>query len=104
MKEKEFITADFQQNLPGSRKINRSAQYQDIEEAVYDWYLLARERLISVTGPMLQEEALFTADGMEHADFKATNGWLQRFKERHNIRQLVVSGEADDVAAETIEA
>ena len=79
-------------------------QYQDIEEAVYDWYLLARECLIPVTGPMLQEEALFIADAMGHADFKASNGWLQRFKERHNIRQLVVSGEAGDVAFETIEA
>ena len=53
---------------------------------------------------MLQEEALVIANGLRHSEFKASNGWLQRFKDRHNIKQLVVSGEAGDVAVETIEA
>ena len=71
---------------------------------MYEWYLLARRRLVPVTGPMLQEEALAIVNGLGHSDFKASNGWLQRFKDRHNIKQLVVSGEAGDMAVETIEA
>ena len=56
-----------------------------------------------VTGPMLQEEALLIAKDLGISDdFNASNGWLQRFKERHNIKQLVVSGESEDVSEETV--
>lgn len=65
---------------------------------------MAREQLVPVTGPKLQEVTLVIANGLGHSKFKASNGWLQRFKDRHNIKQLVVSGEAGDVALETIEA
>ena len=62
---------------------------------MYDWYLLAREQLVPVTGPMLQAEALVIANGLGHSEFKASNGWLQRL----NL-SLVVSGEAGDVAVD----
>lgn len=67
--------------------------------------ILTREWLVPVTGPMLQEEErLVLVNGLGHSEFKVSNGWLQRFKDRHNIKQLVVSGEAGDVAEEMIEA
>ena len=46
---------------------------------------------------MLQEEA----EKMSHHQFKASNGWLESFKKRHNIRQFTVSGEAADILDET---
>ena len=63
---------------------------------------LARQRLVPVTGPMLQEEALI-AHSLGINDFKASNGWLQRFKDLNN-KQLVVSGESGDVNQETVTA
>ena len=57
-----------------------------------------------VSGPMLQEEALMIASLIENSDFKASNGWLHSFKQRHNNKQLVVSGEAGDVREETVQA
>ena len=53
---------------------------------------------------MLQEEALIVASRLGIKDFKASNGWLGRFKERNNIKQLVVSGESGDVNEETVTA
>ena len=35
-------------------------------------------------------------------DFKASNGWLHRFKSRHNITQGAISGESGDVSADTV--
>ena len=47
---------------------------------------------------MLQEEALQVASRLGNTTFKASNGWLEVFKKRHNIKQLMVSGESADVS------
>ena len=53
---------------------------------------------------MLQAEALLLAKELGNKSFKASDGWLQSFKQRHNIVQLVVSGESGDVREDTVEA
>ena len=104
LKNQESITHDNKTNAPADRKHLRDPQYEDIDSTVYDWYSLARQRLLPVSGPMLQEEALIVASRLGIKDFKASNGWLGRFKERHNIKQLVISGESGDVNEETVTA
>ena len=41
-------------NHPGNNKHARQARYQEINEALYNWYSLARESLVPINGPMLQ--------------------------------------------------
>ena len=77
-------------NVPSSRKRSRLPTHADINDAMYEWYSFTRERSIPVTGPMLQEEALQVASRLGNTTFKASNGWLEAFKKRHNIKQLVV--------------
>ena len=91
-------------HAPANRKRIRGASYQSIDDAVFQWHSLARESLIPVSGPMLFEEALLIAQRMENNEFKASNGWLQSFKARHNIKQLLISGESGDVNEETVQA
>ena len=97
LKAKESIIANFETNAPASRKRSRGTRYQDIDNAVYKWYRLAREQLVPVSGLILQSEALLLAKELGNNSFKASNCWLHSFKQRHNIIQLVVSGEAGDV-------
>ena len=104
LKNQESITRDYETNAPAARKRLRGPRYDDVDSTLYDWYCLARQRLVPVTGSMLQEEALIIARSLGINDFKASNGWLQRFKHRNNIKQLVVSGESGDVNQETVTA
>ena len=53
---------------------------------------------------MLQEEALLIAERLENSRFKASNGWLQSFKVRHNLKMLTVCGESASVPQGTVEA
>ena len=62
------------------------------EAAVYQWYVGETVKGIYVTGSALSEKAKLIYWQMHHADpdfnpdaFRATNGWLSSFKERHGI-------------------
>ena len=62
------------------------------EAAVYQWYVGETVKGIYVTGSALAEKAKLIYWQMHHTDlgfnpdaFRATNGWLSSFKERHGI-------------------
>ena len=65
-----------------------------VDERVYEWFASARSRNIPVSGRILQEKALKVAEGIGMNDFKASNGWLEAFRKRHNIRFRMLSGES----------
>ena len=73
-----------------NRDINRKRIYNynknaDINQLTWLWYQEACDLGETVNGPMLQERALYFASSLGRNDFKASNGWLNRFKIRHNI-------------------
>ncbi|XP_033106231.1 jerky protein homolog-like [Anneissia japonica] len=50
-----------------------------------------------ISGPLLQEKALMFAKELypdSHHKFKASNGWLTRFKGRHASRSVTLQGES----------
>ena len=51
---------------------------------------------------MLQEEALAITSELEKKEFKASNVWLEKWKNQHNIAQKNVAGEEDDVSEITV--
>ena len=80
IKNKEAILSEYEAFAPASRKRHRGGEFEDVNEAVYTWYSLVRQRSVQVTGPMLQEEARIIAEKMGHHQFRASNGWLESFK------------------------
>jgi len=75
LKQKDDIQALYENNPSESRKRKRLSQFDDIDEAVYQWYKLARQRQVPVNGPMLKEEALKIAETLGNRVFKASNDW-----------------------------
>ncbi|XP_052221853.1 tigger transposable element-derived protein 6-like [Dreissena polymorpha] len=68
-----------------------------------EWFKTARSQGIPLSGPMLQEKALFYASELGVTDLKASNGWLGRFRERHNINFAAVCGESNSVNQVTVD-
>ena len=71
--------------------------YQEINKALYKWYSLARESLVPINGPMLQEEAAEIAKQLakpEYAEFKASSGWLEKWKNAYGISQRSIERES----------
>ena len=105
LKKRDEITEEFERNDTSlSRKRNRGTSNDDLNDAVSKWFKLARQRNIPVSGPMIQEEAKIIAAKLGDSEFKASNGWLESFKKRHNIKQFIVSGEAADISEDTVQS
>ena len=80
---------------------------KEINKALYKWYSLARESLVPINGPMFQEEAAEIAKQLakpEYAEFKASSGWLEKWKNAYGISQRSIEGESGEAPIQTIEA
>ena len=83
---------------------NRKTTYDEIDNRMWDWFCQARAKNIPITGPLLQQEALMLSVKLGDCDnFTASNGWLQSFLKRHNIKSSILSGEAADVSEDVLE-
>ena len=96
------ILEDYSANKNAHSKRARVSPMKNVDEATYEWYQKARTKNIPVTGPMLQEKAKRASEELGDSTFKASNGWLDRFKKRYNITSKVISGEAGGVSEETV--
>lgn len=99
VKNKETIVAAFEKNVQKSKRLRKAAQ-PEVEEAVLKWFVLHRGLNVPISGKILQEKATQFAAELG-ADFKCSDGWLNRFKKRHNICAGKISGEAKDVCSNT---
>ena len=93
---------------PTTRDRDRDVKYQEINEAVYPWYCLARDAMVPINGPMIREEDTEIATKLnkpaEYDGFKASCGWLECWKSRYGITQRAIEGESAQVKNETVES
>ena len=55
-------------------------RFQDIDSAMSEWFRMDRSKNIPVLCPMLQTKAVAVAEQMQLENFKASSGWLEKFK------------------------
>lgn len=91
-----------------SRKSLMVPKNKNVDDAVFQWFLQNRDKGVPISGPILCEKALeFNEKLKGNPNFKASSGWLEKFKSRHGIRELNISGEKlsmGNVAAENFTA
>lgn len=76
------------------RKKLKSSTYDDIDEAIFKWMTVMREKKLPLSGTLIKEKALEFGAALGHRDFQASNGWLEKFKKRHCVIHKVISGES----------
>lgn len=76
------------------RSTLKKAKTEKLDEAVYLWFKQQRAQGIPISGNILKEKALLLSQKLnENESFSASQGWLDKFKKRHGIRQLAIAGE-----------
>lgn len=84
-------TAD---SVTGSRQTTRCGEYKQMEEALYLWFIQERRRNTPITADIFKQKALYFYENIyKKTDFRASDGWLTKFKTRYGIRLLTVTGE-----------
>ena len=61
---------------------------------MYKWFVKVREEGLPISGPILKEKAVKYAEQLGVENFTASNGWFDRWKNRHGIVFKTVCGEA----------
>ncbi|KAG6920975.1 tigger transposable element-derived protein 4-like, partial [Chelydra serpentina] len=102
-RSREQILADWRTNANPLRKRKREGKGGEVEDALFLWFQQALASGERLSGPILKAKAqeLALRSGRE---FEATDGWLCRWKTRHNIvfkRQHGEKPEADVGSAQS---
>lgn len=75
-------------------KMMKTPVNDKVNEALFLWFTQCRSKGLPVSGPILQEKALqFNKEMGTETEFKASEGWLEKWKNRYGIRKLQISGE-----------
>jgi hypothetical protein len=72
----------------------RKCDLGNVDQALLEWFNVQRNDGFPVNGPNLMVRAEKFAKQLGHENFTSNNGWLDRFKNRHNILYAKVIGEA----------
>ncbi|KAH8407153.1 hypothetical protein KR222_009555, partial [Zaprionus bogoriensis] len=74
----------------------KSTEGNQIDSICYDWFCKARTQNLPIPGRIIRDKARDIAQSLGVKNFSASNGWLQRWRYRHNItNSQCVPDEAD---------
>ncbi|KAL1232330.1 Tigger transposable element-derived protein [Trichinella spiralis] len=85
------------------RRRMRKTVNAEVNELMFQFFVRCRAKLIPITGQLLQTKAIDIARRMGINDFHASNGWLESFTRRHNVKFRTISGEAAAVEPSVID-
>jgi arginine repressor len=88
------------ENLLAKRQ--KTVQYPVLENTLFEWILQSQERII-LADDIIIEKAKNFARLLNISDFKFSNGWLQKFKQRHGLKKITKHGEDASVDEEAVE-
>ncbi|CAF1535025.1 unnamed protein product [Rotaria sordida] len=107
VKRKVEYIENYEQNENSNKKRNLRDEFsQQLDQKVYEWFVQQRSKNIPISGPLLQEQARQIRQqlgGSNADDFKASNGWLKKFRKRHGIQYRTINGESASVDPATVD-
>ena len=87
------------QNDPNKpeKYMTKFACYESVDKALYTWYVEEKNKGTPLTGPIVKEKAKWFHDTMYPGNsFKASEGWLWRWKKRNGIKGPIGTNTGED--------
>ncbi|RXM30299.1 Tigger transposable element-derived protein 3 [Acipenser ruthenus] len=95
VKGKVEILQQFENNGNPNRKRQRAGKNEEVGNALFLWFRQKLSQGARISGPMLKQKAADLA-AAEGTDFMPSDGWLSRWKARHNVVFKKEEGERQD--------
>ena len=84
VKNKHKLTTSLEKKgMSSSRKSTRCGSYDQIDKAVFHWFVGKRSQKVPIYGIILKEKALVLAQTLGIKGFKAWDCWLNKWKKRY---------------------
>lgn len=101
LKEEDVLRGNFNFDQTGNQNRKREGKDPEVDEALDEWFLLITSRVVCVSGPILKCKAKKLAQKMGNNQFIATDGWLSRWNNRHEIKfkRVHVEKSSADISA-----
>ena len=80
----------------GNRKPIKTGKKESLDAAVMKWYVQERSNGVNVRGTEILAAARNLAAHLGISNFKSSEGWLRRFRNRHRLFNKVLHGETGD--------
>ena len=81
MKNKDKLFEGLEQSSSDAEQMRR-CDYEQVDKAVFKWFSLQRSQNVPFDRPILKEKALQFAKIFNFPTFKASDGWLDKWKKR----------------------
>src|SRR6266496_2091395 len=92
---------------PDSEEANKQKErpvyFPQVEEALALWITNALAAELIINTDILREKAKYFAQQFEINNFSVSNGWIDKFKRRHNLKEYIKWGEAKSIPLETLD-
>ena len=85
------------------KKKNRQAKFPELEEALVMWIIQSLQENLTITGDVIKLKACDFRNKLRIQNFKASNGWLENFKNRYHIHSYLKSGEGQSAPIEILD-
>ena len=76
--------------------------FANLDQAMFKWLLVVRSRYVAVSTLVSKTKAIDFAEKMKAENFKASHGWLDRWKKWFNVPFKTVSGESNACTDEMV--
>ncbi|KAK9685242.1 CENP-B N-terminal DNA-binding domain [Popillia japonica] len=91
---KDFIAATPSNSV---KKRQKAGGFTKLEKALMTWFSQCRQQNVLVSGILMKEKAKIYAEKLGIRDFRASDGWFDRFKKGNNITFRKICGESASV-------
>ena len=99
LKSKDKIVKAFEGGTSSKTQKLKPCGNENLERALYTWFVQMRWQGVPVSGPVLREKALSYAKEMDIKDFIASNGWFDQWKSRHGVAFKAIVGTLEMTAS-----
>ncbi|XP_067139410.1 tigger transposable element-derived protein 4-like isoform X4 [Centruroides vittatus] len=99
LQRKDYWLKEWEMNKNMNYKRKRKQPNEEVNKYVWEWFQKASATHIPISGPLIQEKAREFAEFLNISSFRASNGWLDSFRKRHNIVFRSVDGEKRQLTA-----